>query len=482
VNDFTDEPTDHGTDDAIDAPSHDVTPPPAEASAWTAGPTGVEPPTDPTGDDTYRVAADAFDAPDAPADHWGPPEAEHAVGAGDPVTAMVPTTPPPNGPSMPPVAATAGAPRRGRQFIAGIALGAVVGGLVGGGVAALASRGETRVVQSPNPVVTEARNTSRLAIAQDIQGLVGRVEPAVVAIRTGGAVDEGLFSSNGGSSGGEGTGFVIAPDGVIVTNNHVIEGAGGRIEVVFNDGTVRRAKVLGRSAQLDLAVVKAENVSGLPTAKLGTSEELVVGDDVVAIGNALALDGGLSVTRGIISAKGRTVDTDQSTSLFNMLQTDAAINPGNSGGPLLNSRGEVVGINTAIANPSQAQNVGFAIAIDSARPIIDQLREGSDVKLAYLGVQTRTVTPATAKQGSLTTQTGAIVIKVEPGSAAADAGLKRSDVIVAVDGMQVRRADDVGSAIRGHRPGDTVKLTIERAGEREVLTVRLGSVPLSQLG
>jgi S1-C subfamily serine protease len=358
----------------------------------------------------------------------------------------------------------------------------VVGGLVGGGVAALANRGETRVVQSPNPVVTEARNTSRLAIAQDIQGIVGRVEPAVVAVRTGGAVDDGLFSGRGGSSGGEGTGFIIGSDGVIVTNDHVIEGAGGRIEIVFNDGTVRRAKVLGRSAQLDLAVVKAENVSGLPTAKLGTSEELVVGDDVVAIGNALALDGGLSVTRGIISAKGRTVDTDQNTSLFNMLQTDAAINPGNSGGPLLNSRGEVVGINTAIANPSQAQNVGFAIAIDSARPIIDQLREGRDVRLAYLGVQTRTVTPATAKEDSLTTQTGAIVIKVEPGSAAAEAGLERGDVVVSVDGMQVRRADDVGSAIRGHRPGDTVKLTIERAGERQVLTVRLGSVPLSQLG
>ena len=477
MNDFTDEPTDHSADDAIEASSHDVTPPAADPTAWTVGSTGVEPPVDPTADDTYRVEADAFEASDPPADHWAPPAATSAIGASEPAddvpTAIVATTPPPSAPA---------APRRSRQFVAGIALGAVVGGLVGGGVAALANRGETRVVQSPNPVVTEARNTSRLAIAQDIQGIVGRVEPAVVAIRTGGAVDDGLFSSKGGSSGGEGTGFVIGSDGVIVTNNHVIEGSSGRIEVVFNDGTVRRAKVLGRSAQLDLAVVKAENVAGLPTAKLGTSERLVVGDDVVAIGNALALDGGLSVTRGIISAKGRTVDTDQNTSLFNMLQTDAAINPGNSGGPLLNSRGEVVGINTAIANPSQAQNVGFAIAIDSARPIIDQLREGSDVKLAYLGVQTRTVTPATAKEESLTTQTGAIVIKVEPGSAAAEGGLKRGDVIVAVDGNQVRRADDVGSAIRGHRPGDTVRLTIERAGERQTLSIRLGSVPLSQLG
>ena len=142
----------------------------------------------------------------------------------------------------------------------------------------------------------------------------------------------------------------------------------------------------GRSPELDLAVIRAQNVSGLPTVQIGSSAELVVGDDVVAIGNALALDGGLSVTRGIISAKGRTVDTDANTSLYNMLQTDAAINPGNSGGPLLNSRGQVVGINTAIANPGEAQNVGFAISIDSARPIIDQLRAGQAVELAYLGV------------------------------------------------------------------------------------------------
>ncbi|MFM7617525.1 MAG: trypsin-like peptidase domain-containing protein [Actinomycetes bacterium] len=478
VNDFTDDPTDHEQPiDAIDASSHEVDEPAAEvpgADAWTAGPAGVEPPAD----DAYRVAADAFDPPTEPVDHWGPPRPDHAVGghpADAPATAVVPLAPGATSGSAP-------AAGRGRQFIAGIAIGALVGGLVGGGVAALTARGETRVVQSPNPVATEARNTSRLAVVRDIQGIVGRVEPAVVAIRTGRAVDEGLFSGNGGSSGGEGTGFVIDPSGVIVTNDHVIDGAGGRIEVVFNDGTIRRAKVLGRSAQLDLAVIRAENVAGLPTARLGSSEDLVVGDDVVAIGNALALDGSLSVTRGIISAKGRTVDTDQRTSLFNMLQTDAAINPGNSGGPLLNSRGEVVGINTAIANPSEAQNVGFAIAIDSARPIIDQLREGSDVRLAYLGVQTRTVTPATTEEESLTTQSGAIVIRVEPGTAAAEAGIRRGDVIVAIDGVQVRRADDVGSAIRGHRPGEEIELTIERDRERKVISVRLGSVPLSQLG
>mgnify|MGYP003345588598 CR=1 FL=1 len=219
-----------------------------------------------------------------------------------------------------------------------------------------------------------------------------------------------------------------------------------------------------------------------PTAQLGSSSELVVGDDVVAIGNALALDGGLSVTRGIISAKGRTVDTDANTSLYNMLQTDAAINPGNSGGPLLNSRGQVVGINTAIANPGEAQNVGFAISIDSARPIIDQLRAGQAVELAYLGVQTKTVTPAIANELKLASQTGAVVVRVQPRTAAARAGMEVNDVIVAVDGQAVRRADDVGAAIRGRRPGDTVRITVLRGGERQTLDVTLGSVPLSELG
>jgi len=304
----------------------------------------------------------------------------------------------------------------------------------------------------------------------------------VVAIRTGGAVDDGLFSGRGPSSGGEGTGFVISSDGIIVTNNHVIEGANGRIEVVFNDGTVRKATILGNSPQLDLAVIQASNVSGLPTARLGSSDELVVGDDVVAIGNALALDGGLSVTRGIISAKGRTVSTDANTSLLNMLQTDAAINPGNSGGPLLNSRGEVIGINTAIADPGDSQNVGFAIAIDSARPIIDQLRAGKEIELAYLGIQSKTVTPSIAKDLKLVSQTGAVIVKVTPGTGAADAGLKVNDVIVAVGSKEIRRADDVGSAIRGQSPGTTLKITVERDGTRKVIEVRLGAVPLSEIG
>ena len=159
---------------------------------------------------------------------------------------------------------------------------------------------------------------------------------------------------------------MISSDGVIVTNNHVVEDAGGQIEVAFTDGTSKSAKVLGRSVENDLAVLKVD-ATGLPVAKLGSSDKLQVGDEVIAIGNALALEGGLSVTRGIISAKDRTVPEESGATLYGVLQTDAAINPGNSGGPLVNSNGEVVGINTAIADPQEAQNVGFAISIDAAK-------------------------------------------------------------------------------------------------------------------
>jgi S1-C subfamily serine protease len=302
------------------------------------------------------------------------------------------------------------------------------------------------------------------------------VEPAVVAIRTGAAVDEGLFQGNGGGrSGGAGTGFVVSADGVIVTNNHVIEGAGGQIEVSFSNGTNYTAKVLGSSADNDLAVLKID-ATNLPTLKLGTSASLQVGDDVVAIGNALALEGGLSVTQGIISQKGRTVPEDETgATLYDVLQTDAAINPGNSGGPLVNASGEVVGINTALAGDSQ--NVGFAISVDSAKPVIEELSQGRDVRAPFLGVYTQEVTPAVSNELHLKTKTGAVIVKLTDGAAAADAGLKANDVIVAVDDKVVNRPDDVGAAIRQHKPGDKVDIVVERGGDQRTISVTLGTRP-----
>jgi len=366
-----------------------------------------------------------------------------------------------------------------KQFLVGALVGALVGGATAGGIYALTDDGGSQSTRTVvvKPASGAGRNTSVVTHTGDIQAIVAKVEPAVVAIRTGAAVDAGLFSDDGSSNGGggAGTGFVISPDGVIVTNDHVVAGAHGKIEVSFSNGVNYTAKVLGSSVDDDLAVLKVD-ATNLPTLKLGSSEALQVGDDVVAIGNALALEGGLSVTQGIISQKGRTVPEDETgATLYDVLQTDAAINPGNSGGPLVNAAGEVIGINTALAGDSQ--NVGFAISIDSAKPVIEQLRQGHDVRAPFLGVWTQEVTPAIAQELDLKTTTGAVVMKVAKGSAADDAGLQAHDVIVAVDGTQVVRPDDVGGAIRLHQPGDKVTIVVERDGARRSLPVTLGTRP-----
>ncbi len=398
-----------------------------------------------------------------PADSGSPPPWPTAAGPGGP-----------GGPAGPPPQPPSAGPRRPgawKQFVAGALIGALFGGATAGGVY-LATKDDsstrTVIVRSSSG---SARNTSSIAEVHDVQGILQKVEPAVVAIRTGGAV-----SGDQNAGGGAGTGFVVSPDGIIVTNNHVVADAGGQIEATFTDGTSRKAKILGRSSDNDLAVLKVD-ATGLPVAKLGSSDKLQVGDEVIAIGNALALEGGLSVTRGIISAKGRTVPEESGATLFSVLQTDAAINPGNSGGPLVNSDGEVVGINTAIADPTQAQNVGFAISIDAAKAVIDDLRLGKEVKTPFLGVVTQEVTPAVAKELNLKTQTGAVIRRVTAGSGAADAGLKVGDVILEVGGKAVQTPDDVAVEVRKSKPGDKIDVLIERGGSNTTVSVTLGVRP-----
>ncbi len=362
-----------------------------------------------------------------------------------------------------------GGPRGPWQFLLGALIGAVVAALVAGGIVA-ATRDDS---SNPSPSAPLARNTSVFAEPKDVQGVLQKVEPAVVVVRTGGATD--AFAM-GESQGGEGTGFVISSDGYVVTNNHVIEGAGGRIVVTFLDGTDKPAKVVGRSPGNDLAVLKVD-AHNLPTAELGDSNSLQVGDQVLAIGNALALEGGPSVTQGIVSAKGRQITTENGETLFNLLQTDAAINRGNSGGPLVNSRGQVVGINTAIAPPDQAQNVGFAIPISQARPIIDELRQGRNVRTAFLGVETQTFTRAIANELGIRFTPGAVVRRVSDGSPARSAGIKARDVIVKVGEVKVETADDVAAGVRTRRPGDKVSVEVARDGKRLTLTATLAERP-----
>jgi S1-C subfamily serine protease len=354
-----------------------------------------------------------------------------------------------------------------RSVLTGALVGGLVGALAAGGlVLAFADGGSTTTVvqQSPSKAVV-TRPSTEISEVGNVAEIIAKDEPAIVAITTGGGPGSG--------DGGAGTGFVITQDGYIVTNNHVAESA-TKIQVAFNDGQVASAKIVGTDPTNDLAVLKVDR-TGLPAVELGDSDASQVGDEVVAIGNALALEGGLSVTRGIISGTDRTVDTDVGSSLDGMLQTDAAINPGNSGGPLLNAQGQVIGINTAIANPASAQNVGFAIPISKAKPVIDDLRLGRSA--AFLGVSTQNVTPAVARELDLKVQQGAYVVKVTADAPAKDAGVEEGDVIVEIAGKPIQDSADVQTAVREHRPGDKVTVVVDRKGEKKSLDATLTERP-----
>jgi serine protease Do len=356
-----------------------------------------------------------------------------------------------------------------RPFLLAAATGAVVGALVAGLVVAAVKDGR----KSPSGrSLTFSANTSKITRTGDIQEILAKVEPAVVSIRTR-TLSLGDFLKPVPGE-GAGTGFVIGSDGVIVTNNHVVAGAQS-IEVVFADERKMPARVLGKDPTTDLAVVKVD-ASDLPTAALGDSDQLKVGDDVVAIGNALALEGGPTVTRGIVSAENRTITAENGIRLEHVLQTDTAINPGNSGGPLVNSAGEVVGINTAVAG--DAQNIGFSIAITPAKPIIEELRQGTTKSRPFLGVKMFTVTPSIAEQLGIKVQSGALVADVTAGSGAEVAGVRNGDVITSIDGKEVKAAEDVTSAVSTHKPGDQIKLTFRRGDETKDADVKLGERPV----
>ena len=285
---------------------------------------------------------------------------------------------------------------------------------------------------------------------------------------------------------GVGTGFIVRQDGIIVTNCHVVEG-GSKITVSTSAQSPKHydARVIGGDCQHDLAVLKID-ATGLPTVPLGDSGALVLGQRVIAIGYALALEGGPTVTAGIVSSLDRTITVQDPSCRVckngarvysNVIQTDAAINHGNSGGPLLNMAGQVVGINSAGA--VTAENIGFAIAIDSAKDTIQQAIANPLAPAAYLGISSQSVTPALAVQLGLPVQSGAYVIATTAGGPAQHAGIKNGDVIVAVDGKAVTTADDVGTILAGLRPGQSVSVDlVSSSGARRSVDVTLGARPL----
>ncbi len=301
-----------------------------------------------------------------------------------------------------------------------------------------------------------------------LAGVVNQVKPAVVAIFTQAQQAEGA-----------GSGFIFRPDGHILTNNHVVEGA-QQITVAlppssrFPRGTTLPGKVLGKDPLTDTAVVKVEasDLTTLPMAKA----TLQVGDWVIAVGNALALEGGPTVTLGIVSALGRSVDeSDTGVTLYDLIQTDAAINPGNSGGPLLNLSGEVVGMNTLVAGG--AQGIGFAVSINTVLSVVDELISSGKVNWPWIGVTVGTVTPAVASQFGLGVQEGVLIRDVTQGSPAEQAGLKQNDVIVRLGAVNTPDYVVFLQELRRRRAGDQVELGIRRGTASLSVAITLAERP-----
>ena len=328
-----------------------------------------------------------------------------------------------------------------------------------------------------------------------IQRVAAAVKPAVVQITTE-EVQQNPFAQGAAIPTGVGSGVIFDAQGHILTNNHVIEGA-SNLRVSLADGRSFEASVVGADPQTDLAVIliKGDN---LPHAALGDSGQLQVGEWVVAIGHALGLAGGPTVTTGVVSALNRTVQEPGSQSgsgsgsssgggggpfLFNVVQTDASINPGNSGGPLVNLSGQVVGLNTLVAGQTspggaQAEGIGFAISINTARSIADQLLRSGKVVHPYIGVRYVSLTPATAAQlGVRGVTEGALIGEIVPGSPADRAGIRAQDVITKIDGKPLQGESALAAMVDAHKPGDTITVTVLRGSNTSDVKVTLGTVP-----
>jgi S1-C subfamily serine protease len=288
---------------------------------------------------------------------------------------------------------------------------------------------------------------------------------------------------------GTGSGFIINPDGRIITNHHVVLG-GQQITVTLSNKKQYKAKVLGTDRKNDLAIVQIEPREKLPVLKLGDSDPLQVGQKVLAIGNPFGLEG--TLTTGVVSSLGRSISDENGRALEGMIQTDAAINPGNSGGPLLDSRGNVIGINTAIYGPQGNIGIGFAMPINRAKAMLDEFQKSGHITRPLLGVKTVLVQGDLAQALDLPAEGGLLIQEVEGGSAAEEAGIHGprrvvivgntplgigGDLIVAIDGKPVTRDDDLQRTMNHKHAGDNMELTIYRNGRTQKVNVKLGSAP-----
>lgn len=384
----------------------------------------------------------------------------------------------------------------GRTVLVGV-LGTLLGVSVGvpGGI----------VTAAEDPAPTTPTTTSQAAGDNEvIIDVVAKVSPAVVTINVTSDASQSLFPGQNGPQGfvqrGTGSGVIIEPDGLILTNHHVVEDA-DTVSVVLSDGRTLDGKVAGIDTYTDLAFVKVE-ATGLPTAELGDSSAIRIGQLAIAMGDPLGEFPG-SVSSGIVSGLDRSVVVSDmarggATRLNHLIQTDAAINPGNSGGPLLDGDGKVIGIDTAQAG--SAQGIGFAIPIDLAKPIIEQVKAGKDIARPWIGIYYQPLDAQVAKDNKLSVADGAWIhvaaqdtdqgqdqgqgqgeVKVPDAivadSPAATAGLKAEDIITAIDGQAIDREHPLDLVLLTHAPGDTVTLTVLRDGTSQSIDVTLGTRP-----
>ncbi|MDF2975794.1 MAG: protease [Actinomycetospora sp.] len=404
-----------------------------------------------------------------PGGYGGPPQGDGGYGWGG--TAAGPSTPPGGYPRDPgggwsgggapgPAPAASGGRRR-PGTLALVAL-ALVAGLIGGALAAVAIGGVTGPSSSQGTALDEPvpDTAPSEAVPGSIEQVAAAVLPSAVQIR---------------GAAGEGSGIVLSADGLIMTNNHVLQaGQGGGLEAVFSDGRTAPVQIVGTAPAADIAVVRASGVTDLRAATLGNSDQLRQGQTVVAVGSPLGLSG--TVTTGIVSALQRPVEAGGSgagqSSVLDAIQTDAAINPGNSGGPLVNGRGEVIGVNTAIASVTGSAGqeagsigLGFAIPINQARRLATELVDTGRATQAVIGVGVADAAPR-----------GAAMADVQPGSPAQAAGIVAGDVVVRVDDRPIEDANAFVAAIQSRAPGQTANLTVVSpgGGQRQV-TVTLGS-------
>lgn len=321
--------------------------------------------------------------------------------------------------------------------------------------------------QSSNIVVNEGSKIQNV-----YQAVAKKATPSVVGITTTSVSQDNMFAIPQETQ-GVGTGIIVDSNGYILTNSHVVsDGDATSVNVLFSDGSDINGKVVWYDSQMDLAIVKVDK-TGLTAAELGNSDDVAVGDISIAIGNPLGLDLQKSVTQGIISGLDRTISTSQSTNMTGLIQTDASINSGNSGGPLLNEKGQVIGINTAKA--SQGEGLGFAIPINTAKNIISKVIKDGNYEKVTLGIKgTDLETYEQAVGQDLTGDSGVYVAEVTSGSAAEKAKMAAGDIIIKLGDTEITSMNDLNKALYGYSSGDKAEITVLRNGKEQKLTVTFG--------